>query len=217
MVGTCRISKQAGGLDRILYACASIVTAWTPIFVAGIGALIPTVSAAALAEIVYYKKGRFVFTVQTGESVAALVPVYYDTLTDKVTSTQSATTQKLIGFSVAASYNGTGGNVEVELFDFPLAGAVSKENLDSGILPSNITVFEGTFAAGGTQATETKLLTGCLSTDEVWMQIKTLGGDTSAYIKNVPAPADGSISCVLNTPMGSGSPVLRYRVDRQVS
>jgi hypothetical protein len=208
MIGKCRLAQEATLCDRIQYTHSSATVAWTPIWVSGLGWLIPMTSKDASVVNVFYRAGRFNFAIQAAETVANKTVVFYDTATDKVTNTSSATTH-LLGIAVEAG-SGTAGYVTVEVLHFPLSATIS-----SGVFisPSHITVFEGTFAAGGTQTTETKLLTGCLSTDEVWMKVKTLGGDTSSVIRNTSI-ADGSISCTLNTPMGTGSPKISYHVDR---
>jgi hypothetical protein len=204
----CQLSQENKlPLDMIMYAHSAAVTAWTPIYVAGIGVLIAVVSALINTSTQYIKSGRFIFDIQTAETVAQFAVVYYDTATDKVTTTSSATTF-LLGFAVEAG-TGTAGTVIVELLPHPLSAQISQENLDSGILPSHIVKYAGTFAAGGTQTTETKVIASALSTDIVVMQVKTLGGDATAYIRSSTA-ADGSISCLLNTPMGTGSPVIKY-------
>lgn len=204
----CNLSQENKlPLDIIKYAHSAAVTAWTPIYVAGIGVLIAIVSALINTSTQYIKSGRFVFDIQAGETVAQFASVYYDTATGKVTTTSSATTF-LLGFACCAG-TGTAGTVIVELFPYPLSSQISQENLDSGILSSHIVKYAGSFAAGGTQTTETKVVATAASTDIVLMQVRTLGGDVTAVIRTSYA-SDGSIACTLNTPMGTGSPVIKY-------
>jgi len=214
MIGKCRLNEETGNCDRVKYTHSSITVAWTPIFVTGLGSLIPMESKDASVENVYYRLGRFVFPIQSGETVANKAVVYYDAATDKVTTTSSATTH-LIGIAIEAG-TGTAGYVTVELLPYPLTAAISKENLNSGILPSNIVVYEGAAAAGGTQTTESIVVSGCLSTDEAWVKIKTAGVDTTAFVKSCKITTDGTIAAILNTPTGAGAS-LSYRVDRVVS
>jgi hypothetical protein len=162
----------------------------------------------------YYRTGRFKFAIQAAETVSQFSPVYYDTATDKVTETESETAT-LIGVAVEAG-SGTAGYVVVQLTPAMNTGLISKEQLDSGILPSHVTKYAGTFAAGGTDTTETKVIAGALSTDIARIWTKTLGGDVTSVVRRSVA-ADGSISATLNTPMGSGSPVLAYEVLRAIA
>ncbi|MDD5363405.1 MAG: hypothetical protein PHN88_14860 [Ignavibacteria bacterium] len=214
-VGVCRLLKESDG-EKIKYAHSSAVTAWTPINVSGLGVLIPTVSATAAemaaSPIMFYRKGTFMFAIQSAVTIAVKQVIYYDTATDKVTNVSSATTF-LLGTSIEAG-TATAGYVPVELLPYPFsAGSVSLEHLDSGIKPAYIDIAVGTISAGGTATTETKAVVGVLSTDQLFAEVRTIGGDTTVRILNRTA-SDGSISVTLSTPMGSGSPKIAYCVKR---
>jgi hypothetical protein len=205
-----------GDLEVIRYAHTAAVTAWTPIFVALIGVLIPIVTAAINVETTYYRCGVYKCDITGGVTITQFQKVYYITATDKVTNVDpGAAAGFLLGFAISAG-TATAGYVDVCIYEHPMSSQITARMLATGLRPSYITVYEGTFEAGGTQTTETKVISGVLSTDEAWMEVKTLGGDVTSYIRSVTA-ADGSISCILNTPMGTGSPVIKYRVDRAVS
>jgi hypothetical protein len=216
MVGTCRLIKKSDGENgQIKYAHSSAVTAWTPIFVSGFGALIPIVTATAAemaaAAIIFYRKGIFNFAIQTAETVAARAAVYYDTATDKVTTTSSATTY-FIGVSVAAG-SGTAGYVDVELMPYPFSmGSISKEHLDSGIKPKYIDVAVGKITVSGLTSVESVSgLTDAngvaiLATDTGFAQVSKVGVDISAQVNSITMSA-GKIALTLNTSTGAGAEI----------
>jgi hypothetical protein len=72
--------------DRLVLTLAVPVVALTPIFVSGIGALIPETSAAANVACTFIKLGRFLATIANGITIAAFDPVYYVTATGFVTN-----------------------------------------------------------------------------------------------------------------------------------
>jgi hypothetical protein len=216
MIGTCRLIKKSDGeTGQIKYAHSSAVTVWTPIFVSGLGALIPIVTATAAemadAAIIFYRKGIFNFAIQAAETVAAKVAVYYDTATDKVTTTSSATTY-FIGVSVAAG-SGTAGYVDVELMPYPFSmGSVSKEHLDSGIKPKYIDVAVGKITVNGLTTVES--LSGItdaagvavLATDSGFAQVTKAGANIDAVVNSIAMSA-GKIALTLNTPTGAGAEI----------
>lgn len=200
--------------DVIRYAHSAAVTAWTPIFVSGIGVLVPMVSAAINVETTYYIQGRFLADIASAVSVSQFDPLYYDTDADKVQKTVP-TNGGFIGYAVKAG-TATAGYVELQLCGNVFSGMISKEQLDGSVQPSNIVVYEGSVAAGGTQTTESIAIAGCLTTDEAWVKVKTPGVDTTAFVKSCKISTAGTIAAILNTPTGAGAS-LSYRVDRAAS
>jgi predicted RecA/RadA family phage recombinase len=212
MIGVCRVWKDESASDKIKYAYASAVTAWTPIFVTGLGVLIPCVSADASTSVMFYRKGTFVFPIQAGVTIANKDVIYYDTATDKVTNVASTTT-KLLGTSVEAG-SAVAGYVPVELLPYPFSGAqVSLEHLDAGIKPSHITIAAGSFLGTGTGTVETAVVTGALSTDEIFAEIRTPGLDSACRLLTKSLSAD-ALSIVLSTPLGGAAGRIAYQVKR---
>ena len=112
MVGKCRTSIESdNNIDTIDYAYGSAVTANTPIYVAGIGALIPQVSADASVTVAYARKGRFKFCVTNSVAVVVGSPVYYNTSTDKIVLTAPTA-----GFFLGTAVEAVTGNVGGTLF-----------------------------------------------------------------------------------------------------
>jgi hypothetical protein len=216
MIGVCRLWKEMFASDRIKYAHSSAVIAWTPINVTGLGVLIPMVSATAaamaIAPIMFYRRGTFVFPIQTGETVSNKAVVYYDAATDAVTTTSSATTF-LLGTAIEAG-TATSGYVTVELLSFPFsAGNVSKEHLDSGIKPAYIDVAVGTITCSGLTSVESVSgLTGVLATDSGFAQVVVTGANINACVNSVTMSA-GKIALTLSTPTGAGA-TIGYTIKR---
>lgn len=82
----------------------SAVTAWTPVFVAGLGALIPKVTADANVKVAYIRSGRYQFPITTSLTVSRGRAVYYNSAANTVQETIPAA-----GFYLGvAADNGTG-------------------------------------------------------------------------------------------------------------
>lgn len=78
------------GCEVINYAHSATVVASTPIYVAGLGVLVPQVSADASVVVAYYKVGVFRAKIATAVAVVKGDPLYYDTATDSVQKTVPA-------------------------------------------------------------------------------------------------------------------------------
>lgn len=196
--------------DTIIYAHSAAVVVGTPIYVSGLGVLIPTVSAAINVAIAYYTKGVYKADITTAETVEQFDPVYYVISTGKVTKTDPGS---VLGFLLGIAVNagtGTAGTVDVEI-----QKPISVEHLDSGIRPSHVIKYCAEVNAGGTQTTETIAVSGVSSLDKAFAEISVDGADTTAYVR-VAKAYDGGITAKLNTPTGSGGKIT-YHVVRAVA
>lgn len=112
MVGKCIDRGIDGGI--ITYAHNAIVTAWTPIYVIGLGVLVPMVSAAANVAIGYKRAGVFGFIVKSGVTIAKGDKVFYDA-TDGVIQLTAPTTGFFLGTSQGAGTGNATGTVLVDV------------------------------------------------------------------------------------------------------
>ena len=91
------------------------------------------------------------------------------------------------------------------------AGAVTLAKLASGIAPSHVVKFAGTFTTAGGDASETITVTGAAATDIVQVMVKTAGGTPRSIV--AAAAATNAINVTM-----SGDPstdhVLQYIVLR---
>jgi hypothetical protein len=111
MVGTVRTSIDSNNnIDTVNYAYGSAVVANKPIYVAGLGALVPQVSADASISVAYARKGQFEACVTNGTAVVVGSPVYYNTSTDRIQLTVPAAGFYL-GVAVEAATGNSGGTV----------------------------------------------------------------------------------------------------------
>lgn len=104
MVGKCIDRGIDGGI--ITYAHNDSVTAWTPIYVIGLGVLVAMVSAAANVAIGYRRAGVFGFIVANGVAIAKGDKVFYDATNGAIQLTAPAT-----GFFLGTSQGAGTGNV----------------------------------------------------------------------------------------------------------
>lgn len=100
------VCKQAfDNSDTIIHTSASAATAWTPVYLDGVGYIIPQASLAASVKGAYYKRGIFSFIVTSGVTLAAGDKVYYDS---------AATTIQLVapsaGYLIGTCIKGGTGN-----------------------------------------------------------------------------------------------------------
>lgn len=111
MIGKVRTSIESDNdIDTIDYAYGSAVVANKPIYVAGVGVLIPQVSADASVTVAYARKGRFKACVSNGVAVAVGSPVYYNSSTDVIQLTVPAS-GFYFGVAVEAATGNSGGTV----------------------------------------------------------------------------------------------------------
>jgi len=111
MVGKCIDRGIDGGI--ITYAHNDSVTAWTPIYVVGLGVLVAMVSAAANVAIGYRRAGVFGFIVANGVTIAKGDKVFYDATNGVIQLTAPAT-----GFFLGTSQGaGTGNQTGTVLVD----------------------------------------------------------------------------------------------------
>lgn len=110
--------------DRIIsFIHTAAVTVGTPIYVTGIGPLIPIVSADADTETSYYKGVRIKCDIISGDTVAKADRVWYDTANDGVTDSAPDAGFPL-GVAVEAG-TGTAGTVVVDMDDGVNASTVA--------------------------------------------------------------------------------------------
>lgn len=117
MVGKCYLAQNDS--DVIVYAHGSAVTAWTPIFVAGLGVLVPQVSNDASVSTSFYNKGVFKFTIASAVTVSKGDPLYYDSAAGKVQKTLP-TTGFYLGVAVENG-TATAGYVNVAINKEPMS------------------------------------------------------------------------------------------------
>lgn len=115
MVGKCRLVSEAALLDRIEYAHTAAVVAWTPIWTAAFGVLVPMVSADADTTVTYYRGGAFNFNIATAVTIAKGDVVYYNTTNDDVQLTNPEGSGFLLGQAIAAG-SAAAGYVDVQIF-----------------------------------------------------------------------------------------------------
>lgn len=136
---------------KIQYKHDAAVTAWTPIYVSGLGPIVPVVNAEANQLCVYYRFGIFKFTVADSTTITAGNAVYYDRLSKAVQVTVPDN-----GFYLGKAVSSGTGNptgtvsVEVSLNDNP--------PIDSNFESDNITTTgdvscTDVFASGNVDAT----------------------------------------------------------------
>jgi hypothetical protein len=105
---------------KIQYKHDAAVTAWTPIYVSGLGPIVPVVNAEANQLCVYYRFGVFKFTVAESTTITVGNAVYYNSASRVVQDTAPGT-----GFYLGKALSGGTGNasgtvsVEVSLNDNP--------------------------------------------------------------------------------------------------
>lgn len=92
--------------------------------------------------------------------------------------------------------------------------AVSIEHLDSGITPSHVVKYAGTFTTAGGDAAETITVAGVVATDVVMVMIKTEGA--SAVTCDAAAAGTGSIAVTMSADPSTDH-VLQYVVYRAVA
>lgn len=115
MVGKCKLVSEAASLDRIEYAHTAAVVAWTPIWVAAFGVLVPMVSADANVIVTYYRGGAFNFNIASAVTIAKGDVVYYNTTNDDVQLTNPEGSGFLLGQAIAAG-SAAAGYVDVQIF-----------------------------------------------------------------------------------------------------
>ncbi len=112
MVGKCIDRGIDGGI--ITYAHNASVTAWTPIYVIGLGVLIAMASAAANVAIGYKRAGVFGFIVKEGVTIAKGDKVFYDA-TSGVIQLTAPTTGFFLGTAQGAGTGNANGTVLVDV------------------------------------------------------------------------------------------------------
>lgn len=112
MVGKCIDRGIDGGI--ITYAHNADVTAWTPIYVIGLGVLVPMTSAAANVAIGYRRAGVFGFIVKNGVAIAKGNKVFYDA-TSGVIQLAAPATGFFLGTSQGAGTGNATGTVLVDV------------------------------------------------------------------------------------------------------
>lgn len=115
MVGKCSLVNEVKDCDRILYTHTSATTAWTPIWTAEFGVLIPMVSKDANVQNEFYRGGIFNFTIATSISVANGDIVFYNTSTDTIVVVDPGSSGFLLGQATEAG-SAAGGYVNVKIF-----------------------------------------------------------------------------------------------------
>jgi hypothetical protein len=111
MVGSC---YKVGDSEKIVYAHSADVVANTPIYVNGLGVLIPVVSALANAATTYDRVGVFAFPVANSVAVLLGAQVFYDSAAGNIVLTKP-TAGFLLGTALQAGTGNAGGTVFVEV------------------------------------------------------------------------------------------------------
>lgn len=123
-VGTCKLAFSDNPILNLAHTAA--VTAWTPIYKAGLGVLIAIATAAANASAGYYRRGIFSFIIANGVTIAIGDRVYYNSSAGTITTTAPA-----VGFLLGTcTYGGTGNSTGTVLADvdinlFGVEGAIN--------------------------------------------------------------------------------------------
>jgi septum formation inhibitor MinC len=142
---------------KIQYKHNAAVTAWTPIYVSGLGPIVPVVNAEANQLCVYYRFGVFKFTVANSIEIAIGDAVYYNSV--------SGVVQKAIpdnGFYLGKAVSSGTGNptgtvsVEVSLNDNPPIDS----NFESDNIITTGNVSCGNVVAGGNVAATGNVVAG---------------------------------------------------------
>lgn len=152
LVGSCARKLDNNSVFDYTYSSAS--TAWTPIFVSGVGYLIPHASLSASVKGAYYRRGVFSFIVANGVTVAVGENLYYDE-TNAVVTNVKPTTGNLIGKCLVAGTGNSGGTVctEVDLNQF----AEESGNFKGMDIISSGTIFDGCLATAISTADDATL------------------------------------------------------------
>jgi hypothetical protein len=103
-----------GEAETIVLSHTAAVVKDTPIYIAGIGVLLPQSSADAGVAVAYKTEGLVNATVASGVAVAIGNLVFYDTATDRVVITRPAAGFYL-GVAVSAGTGDAGGTVGVDV------------------------------------------------------------------------------------------------------
>ena len=101
---------------KIQYKHNAAVTAWTPIYVSGLGPIVPVVNAEANQLCVYYRFGVFKFTVANSIEIAIGNAVYYNSASGVVQKTPPAPGDGFyLGKAVSSGTGNPTGTVSVEV------------------------------------------------------------------------------------------------------
>ena len=191
--------------DKIKMAYASAVTALTPIFVKGIGALVPETSAAASTSNTFIRLGRFLATIANGITIAQFDPVYYVTATGYVTNVDPGLSAGFyLGFAAeAGSAAGTGVDTGPTVM-FELVPVLNQAQVKAAA----ISIAAGTFTATGTGTTETITIPAAISTDIPFASV--VSGETSNVTvitaKTIPS-GGGYMVLTVQTALGTSAKV----------
>ena len=195
-VGAC--AKKLDNINIINYTHSAAVTAWTPLFIANLGYLIPIVSAAASAMASYYFKSTFNFIIANAVAVAIGDHVYYDE-TNSVITTTKPTTGYLLGTALSAGTGNAAGTVVAEVALNEFFG--ESGNLQSIDLSTAQQIFNDCDDTGLT-CTDDETLT----TDQV------LGGffpvDPGGDDRDLTTPTAAAIVAAINQPKADTSCLL---------
>lgn len=115
-----------GDDDSIVLSHTAAVVKDTPIFIAGIGALLPQCSAASGVAVSYKRKGLVTATVTNAVAIAIGSPVFYDSAADTVGIVRPAAGFYL-GVAVTAGTGNSTGTVGVDV----LINASASDSLQS--------------------------------------------------------------------------------------
>jgi hypothetical protein len=112
MIGTCYKSELER--DVIKYTHTAATTAWTPIYVSGLGVLIPQSSKDTGVENAFYRVGIFKFYPTSGVSVVKGTKVYYNSATGKIDNTAPAA-GFLLGTALESGTGTSSGSVAINV------------------------------------------------------------------------------------------------------
>lgn len=192
MIGTSYNDIESNNpIDIINYTHSATVTAHKPIYVAGLGVLIPLVStSAATTEFAAARRGRFNFCVTNSVAITVGLPVYYNTATDKIQLAVPAA-GFFLGTAVEAATGNSGGTVYCAILINEEPGSVQQDQFER-LSPATIT------STGAETMTAAQLVGGLVLADP--------GGADRTYTLPTAAllvasisgiVADGAIECVI--------------------
>jgi hypothetical protein len=178
---------------KIQYKHDAAVTAWTPIYVSGLGPIVPVVNAEADQLCVYYRFGIFKFTVANSTTITAGDAVYYNSASRVVQKTPPAPGDGFyLGKAVSSGTGNPTGTVSVEVSlndNPPIDSNFESDNITTtGDVSCGNVAASGNVTAGGKIVSASSQVIGkavvkTSDADETLTGADVLGG----IIKSTPA------------------------------
>jgi hypothetical protein len=183
---------------KIQYKHNAAVTAWTPIYVSGLGPIIPVVNAEANQLCVYYRFGVFKFTVADSIAIAAGDAVYYNSASRVVQKTPPAPgTGFYLGKAVSSGTGNPTGTVSVEVSlndnppidsDFESDNITTTGNVSCANVVASGDITCDDLTSSGIVASTSSQVIGIAKVKEVNTTAELTAGDViGGIIKSTPA------------------------------